>query len=82
MSVRVMVAAHGDTRYSSRLSPVFIGKGTHIGAGAIILPGVESGERAKVGAGAVVTREVPPGVTVVGVSARTVPDPAGEGDHE
>ena len=41
-----------------------------IGSGAVILPGVEVGEGAVVGAGAVVTRDVLPGVTVVGVPAR------------
>ncbi len=73
MSVRVMLGSHGDTSYSSRLAPVFIQKGAYIGAGAIILPGVEIGEKAKVGAGAVVTRGVPPGAMVVGGPARAVP---------
>ena len=38
-----------------------------IGSGAIILPGVRIGERAIIGAGAVVTKNVPPGATIVGV---------------
>lgn len=44
--------------------------GAVIGAGAIILPGVEIGCSAIVGAGAVVTKDVPPGVTVVGNPAK------------
>jgi UDP-2-acetamido-3-amino-2,3-dideoxy-glucuronate N-acetyltransferase len=41
-------------------------RGASIGSGAIILSGVRIGEAATVGAGAVVTRDVAPGATVVG----------------
>ena len=47
-------------------------RGCRIGAGAVLLPGVEIGAEAFVGAGAVVTRDVPPGALVVGVPARVV----------
>lgn len=47
-----------------------IGKGASLGANSTILPGVTVGAGAMVGAGAVVTRDVPPGVTVVGNPAR------------
>jgi acetyltransferase-like isoleucine patch superfamily enzyme len=43
-----------------------------IGSGAVILPGVTIGENAKVGAGAVVTHDVPDGATVAGVPARII----------
>ena len=43
-----------------------------IGAGAIILPGVTIGEQAIVGAGSVVTRDVPPGAVVAGNPARVL----------
>lgn len=43
-----------------------------IGAGAIILPNVTIGERAIVGAGAVVTKDVKAGDVVAGVPARTI----------
>lgn len=52
--------------------PVRIGRNVWIGGAAIILPGVTIGDDAVVGAGAVVTRDVPPGVTVVGNPARPV----------
>ena len=42
------------------------------GGGAIILPGVTIGDDAIVGAGSVVTRDVPAGATVVGNPARVV----------
>lgn len=49
-----------------------IHRGASIGAGAVILPGVEVGARAFVGAGAVVTRAVPPNAIVTGNPARIV----------
>jgi len=45
-----------------------------VGAGAVLVPGVEVGEEAFVAAGAVVTRDVPPGTVVMGVPARVVRD--------
>jgi acetyltransferase-like isoleucine patch superfamily enzyme len=49
-----------------------IRRGARVGAGAVLLPGVEIGERALVGAGAVVVRDVPPRSVVVGNPARIV----------
>ena len=44
------------------------------GDGAILCPGIEVGEEAFVGAGAVVTKDVPPGKLVVGNPARVLRD--------
>lgn len=44
--------------------------GASIGAGAVILPGITIGEKAVVGAGAVVTRDVPEGATIYGDASR------------
>ena len=55
--------------------PVRIGRNVWIGAGALILPGVTVGDEALIGAGSVVTRDVPPGATVVGNPARLRPVP-------
>jgi UDP-2-acetamido-3-amino-2,3-dideoxy-glucuronate N-acetyltransferase len=49
-----------------------IRRGASIGANATVLPGLEVGEEAMVGAGAVVTRSVPPHAIVVGNPARIV----------
>src|SRR3989339_2056696 len=45
-------------------------KGASIGPGTVILCGITIGEKAIVGAGSVVTRDVPPGAVVVGNPAR------------
>ena len=52
--------------------PTRVCRGASIGSGATILCGITIGEKAMVGAGAVVTRDVAPGETVVGVPARVV----------
>jgi len=54
------------------LVPTRVARGASIGSHATILPGVTIGEGALVGAGAVVTRDVPPYAVVAGVPARVV----------
>jgi acetyltransferase-like isoleucine patch superfamily enzyme len=49
---------------------VVLGKGVLVGSGARVLQYLTVGEDAAVGAGAVVTKDVEPGVTVVGIPAR------------
>lgn len=53
--------------------PVTIGDDCWIGGHATILPGITIGNRCIIGAGAVVTRDVPNDTTVVGNPARVVP---------
>lgn len=50
--------------------PITIGRNVWIGGGALILPGVRIGDDAIIGAGSVVTRDVPAGATAVGNPAR------------
>lgn len=52
--------------------PTRVCRGASIGSGAVIMCGVTIGERAIVGAGAVVTHNVDPGAIVAGVPARTL----------
>ena len=57
---------------SFKLTTTWIEAGASIGGGATLLPGVRVGAGAMVGAGAVVTKNVPPGATVVGNPARII----------
>jgi maltose O-acetyltransferase len=52
--------------------PIAIGDNVWLGGGAIICPGVTIGEDTVVGAGAVVTRDLPAGVVAAGVPARVL----------
>ena len=57
--------------------PIRIGRNVWIGAGAIILPGPSIGDDALIGAGSVVTRDVPAGATAFGNPARVQARSAG-----
>jgi UDP-2-acetamido-3-amino-2,3-dideoxy-glucuronate N-acetyltransferase len=49
-----------------------IGHGASIGGGAILVPGIEIGEFAMIGAGALVTKNVPPHALIVGSPAKII----------
>lgn len=53
-------------------APVFIGRNCWIGAGAIVLPGVTIGDDTVIGAGSVVTKDIPGGVVAVGNPCRVM----------
>ena len=59
-------------QYPEQFARTVICRGASLGAGAVILPGLRIGEQAMVGAGAVVTRDVPPNAIVTGNPARIV----------
>jgi acetyltransferase-like isoleucine patch superfamily enzyme len=56
------------------IRPVRVGKWADIGTNAVLLPGVTVGEGAMIGAGAVVTRDVPPYAVAAGVPAKVLRD--------
>ena len=76
MSIRVTVLTHdASTKKATgytKLGAVKIGNRVFVGANATILPGVTIGDDAVIGAGSVVTRDVPSGVVVAGVPARAI----------
>lgn len=80
ISMRVTILTHLDVGkspikkigYSDTIKKVILKKGCYIGANATILHGVTIGEYAVVGAGAVVTKDVPHFSLVVGVPAKLI----------
>ncbi|MFI6077524.1 sugar O-acetyltransferase [Actinoplanes sp. NPDC051343] len=52
--------------------PITIGHNVWLGGGVIVLPGITVGDDTVVGAGAVVTRDLPPGVVAAGSPARVL----------
>jgi acetyltransferase-like isoleucine patch superfamily enzyme len=61
-----------QTEADWKVIPTLVKKGASIGSGAVIMCGVTIGENAMIGAGAVVTRDVPPNAVVAGVPARFI----------
>jgi len=70
IAMRVTIVAHSS--YIHEVAPVRIGSGVFLGAGCIILPGVTVGDHATVGAGAVVTKDVPERAIVGGNPAKVL----------
>ncbi|MDR1690845.1 MAG: sugar O-acetyltransferase [Candidatus Methanoplasma sp.] len=66
------MAAEKRRDWSVSCEPVRIEEDVWIGAGAVILPGVTVGARSIVGAGSVVTKDVPPDTVVAGNPARVL----------
>jgi UDP-2-acetamido-3-amino-2,3-dideoxy-glucuronate N-acetyltransferase len=70
---RATIDGRRQTAEDWNLEPTLVKRGASIGSGAVIMCGVTIGERAIVGAGAVVTSDVPADATVAGVPARVMP---------
>jgi acetyltransferase-like isoleucine patch superfamily enzyme len=71
-TVNHTVKLNNNGKRLGKSSSVIIHEEVWVGAGAIILPGVNIGPRSIVAAGAVVTKDVPPDVLVGGVPARVI----------
>jgi acetyltransferase-like isoleucine patch superfamily enzyme len=81
LAERVLILTHLNVGYADHplqahfpatASPVVVETGAFLGANVTVLAGVRIGARSFVAAGAVVTRDVPPGSLVAGVPARVV----------
>lgn len=67
-----MVAGIPVGLQSIKTSPVLLEEGVWLGAGVKVLKGVTIGRNAVVGAGAVVTKSIPPNAIAVGIPARVI----------
>jgi maltose O-acetyltransferase len=79
-SVQIYCAEHHKDPVKRRAGleiakPVEIGANAWLGGGSIVLGGITIGDDAVIGAGAVVTRDVPSGATVIGNPARSIAIP-------
>lgn len=77
VSAMTAILAHDEAEAYARggreeVRPVRIGPGAFVGVKCVILPGVTIGASAIVGAGSVVTSDIPSGATVAGVPARLI----------
>ena len=77
--VRILTSRHAEAGRAIpilfspiELAPVVIEDDADVGIGAIILPGVRIGRGAQIGAGAVVTRDIPAYAVAVGTPARVL----------
>jgi acetyltransferase-like isoleucine patch superfamily enzyme len=77
--VKILTSVHAETPRAIPIlhaplafAPVHIEDDADLGVGAIVLPGIRIGRGAQVGAGAVVTRDVPPYAVVAGNPARVL----------
>ena len=79
--VQILTPMHPMNAAERRLKeygrPIDIGADVWVGGGAIILPGVRIGARAVIGAGSVVTRDVPEGAFAAGNPCRVIREVAG-----
>ncbi len=76
-AVQIYTATHPISAVERRkwlesARPITIGSDVWVGGGAVICPGVTIGDRSVIGAGSVVTRDIPPDVFAAGNPARVV----------
>ena len=69
---KYLKTADGENKHLCYAKAVHIGKGCWFGAGVTVCPGVTIGDNCVIGAGSVVTRDIPPNSLAVGVPCRVI----------
>ena len=73
VSFGVTFIAHGVKKgLTEQQKYIILRSGAYIGAGSILLPGIEVGSNAVVGSGSIVTKDIPAGAIVAGCPARVI----------
>lgn len=71
-SERIVATSDGHTRYRTNTKPVTIGDNVWIGGNTVIMPGVSIGHDVTIGAGSVVTKDIPDGVLAYGNPCKVI----------
>ena len=69
---RNLILGHNVTIGTEKGCAPILGDNVYVGTGAVIIGGIRVGNRARIGANAVVNKDVPDGATVAGVPARVI----------
>ncbi|MGI6336081.1 MAG: hypothetical protein GX929_00420 [Clostridiales bacterium] len=74
ISFGVTIVGHGPKRNITKPEDkmVILRKGAYVGAACVLIPGVEIGEHATIGAGSVVSKSIPAGAVAAGAPARVL----------
>jgi acetyltransferase-like isoleucine patch superfamily enzyme len=70
--VDIMLSGMYGAKYTKFYEPIEVGSNVFIGSDTVILPGVKIGDNTVIGAGAVVTKDLPSGYLWGGVPARSI----------
>lgn len=68
----VLRSLYEDVKNADKFDKVVIGSNVHVGVNAMIMPGVTIGDNCVIGAGAIVTKDIPACSVAVGVPARVI----------
>lgn len=67
-----MIYEKGEQKNADRFGKIVVGNNAHIGIDSIIMPGVHIGDNVIIGAGSIVTRDIPSNTVAVGVPCKPI----------
>jgi len=72
VSVFMLRHMEPDTKFNARIGEIVIGDNVFVGSNTILLYGIHIGNNVAVGAGSVVTKDIPDGVVAAGISCKPI----------